>query len=66
MHNELTAIDIKKMKDEIAYRQEFVTPKCKEEVQRTRALGDLSETMNTAARSVSSTAITAESAISKR
>ena len=43
MHNELTAIDIKKMKDEIAYRQEFVTPKCKEEVQRTRALGDLSE-----------------------
>ena len=43
MHNELTAIDIKKMKDEIAYRQEFITPKCKEEVQRTRALGDLSE-----------------------
>ncbi len=43
MHNELTSVDIKKMKEEIAYRQSVITPKCKEEVQRTRALGDLSE-----------------------
>ncbi len=43
MHNELTAVDIKKMNEEIAYRQSVLTPKFKEEVQRTRALGDLSE-----------------------
>lgn len=43
MHNELTEVDIKKMKEEIEYRQSVLTPKFKEEVQRTRALGDLSE-----------------------
>ncbi len=43
MHNELTEVDIKKMKEEIEYRQAVLTPKFKDEVARTRALGDLSE-----------------------
>ncbi|MBQ4590775.1 MAG: GreA/GreB family elongation factor [Clostridia bacterium] len=43
MKDELTAVDIKKMKEEIEYRQAVLTPKFKEEVARTRALGDLSE-----------------------
>lgn len=43
MKDELTAVDIQKMKEEIEYRQAVLTPKFKEEVARTRALGDLSE-----------------------
>lgn len=43
MKDELTAVDIKKMKEEIEYRQAVLTPKFKDEVARTRALGDLSE-----------------------
>ena len=43
MHNELTEVDIKKMREEIEYRQTVLTPKYKDEVARTRALGDLSE-----------------------
>ncbi|MGN1346750.1 MAG: GreA/GreB family elongation factor [Eubacteriales bacterium] len=43
MKDELTAVDIQKMKEEIEYRQSVLTPKFKEEVARTRALGDLSE-----------------------
>lgn len=43
MHNELTEVDIKKMREEIEYRQAVLTPKYKDEVARTRALGDLSE-----------------------
>ncbi len=43
MKDELTAVDIQKMKEEIEYRQAVLTPKYKEEVARTRALGDLSE-----------------------
>lgn len=41
--NELTEVEINKIKEEIAYRQTEVTPKCIAEVQRTRAFGDLSE-----------------------
>ncbi len=43
MKDELTEVDIQKMKEEIEYRQSVLTPKYKEEVARTRALGDLSE-----------------------
>lgn len=43
MAHELTEVEIAKIKEEIADRQANVTPKCIAEVQRTRALGDLSE-----------------------
>lgn len=40
---ELTSVEINKIKEEIAHRQSVITPQCIAEVQRTRALGDLSE-----------------------
>lgn len=43
MAHELTQVEIDKIKEEIAHRQAEVTPACIAEVQRTRALGDLSE-----------------------
>jgi len=43
MHDELTSVDIKKMKEEIAYRENELMPEIIKEVQRTRAFGDLSE-----------------------
>ena len=43
MAHELTEVEIAKIKEEIADRQQNITPKCIAEVQRTRALGDLSE-----------------------
>lgn len=43
MSHELTEVEISKIKEEIEHRQQVVTPKCIAEVQRTRALGDLSE-----------------------
>jgi len=43
MHDELTQIDIQKMKDEIEYRVTVLTPKLKETLQAARELGDLSE-----------------------
>lgn len=43
MATELTKVEINKIKEEIAHRQTVVTPQCIAEVQRTRALGDLSE-----------------------
>ena len=43
MHNELTAVDIKKMQEEIDYRCLELRPKLLAEVQRTREYGDLSE-----------------------
>ena len=42
MHDELTEIDIKKMKQEIAERKERI-PALRDEVKRTREYGDLSE-----------------------
>lgn len=41
--HELTQVEIDKIKEEISHRQKNVTPGCIAEVQRTRALGDLSE-----------------------
>ena len=43
MHDELTKIDIQKMKDEIEYRKVTLRHELLEEVKRTRAYGDLSE-----------------------
>ena len=42
MHNELTKIDIQKIKEEIEQRK-AMNPHLREEVKRTRAFGDLSE-----------------------
>ena len=43
MHDELTAVDIKKMQEELDYRTGVLRPKLLAEVQRTREYGDLSE-----------------------
>ncbi len=43
MNNKLTAVDIKKMQEEIDYRVTQLRPKLLKEVVRTRAFGDLSE-----------------------
>ena len=43
MYDELTEVDIQKMKDEIAYRTTVLRPKLIEDVQTARGFGDLSE-----------------------
>ena len=43
MHDELTAVDIQKMQEEINYRVRELRPQLIEEVQTARAFGDLSE-----------------------
>ena len=43
MHDELTVVDIKKMQEEIDYRETTLRPKLIEDVQTARAFGDLSE-----------------------
>jgi len=43
MHDELTQVDIEKMQEEINYRVQVLRPQLIEEVQTTRAFGDLSE-----------------------
>ena len=43
MNNELTEIDLKKMREELDYRRNELMPEQLEEVKRTRAFGDLSE-----------------------
>lgn len=43
MYDELTEVDIKKMKDELEYRISVIRPKILEEVKFTRSFGDLSE-----------------------
>ena len=43
MHNELTAIDLKKMQEELDYRRITLRPQLLEEVKVARAFGDLSE-----------------------
>ena len=43
MYDELTEVDIKKMQEEIDYRIRVLRPQLIEEVQTTRAFGDLSE-----------------------
>ena len=43
MYNELTQVDIKKMKEEIHYRANELRPKLSDDVKEARSLGDLSE-----------------------
>ena len=43
MYDELTAVDIKKMEEEITYRKVVLAPELGAELKRTRELGDLSE-----------------------
>ena len=43
MYDELTAVDIKKMEEEIEYRTNVLGPKLLKEMSRTREFGDLSE-----------------------
>ena len=43
MYDELTKVDIKKMEEEITYRQTVLAPQLRAEVSRTREFGDLSE-----------------------
>ena len=43
MYDELTAVDIKKMEEEIYYRRVELAPKLMAEMKRTREFGDLSE-----------------------
>ena len=43
MHDELTAVDIKKMQEEIEYREKELMPQIIKEVQVARSFGDLSE-----------------------
>ena len=43
MHDELTAVDIRKMQEEIDYRVKTLRPKLIEDVQTARSFGDLSE-----------------------
>ena len=43
MHDELTSVDIKKMREEIDYREAVLRPRLIEDVQTARAFGDLSE-----------------------
>ncbi len=43
MHNELTEVDIRKMQEEIDYRNNVLTPQLKDQLKAARDLGDLSE-----------------------
>ena len=43
MYDELTLVDIKKMEEEIEYRQAVLAPQLGAELKRTREFGDLSE-----------------------
>ena len=43
MYDELTAVDIKKMEEEIRYRESVLGPELLAEMKRTREFGDLSE-----------------------
>jgi transcription elongation factor GreA len=43
MYDELTAVDIKKMQEEIDYRVNVLRPACLDDVKTARAFGDLSE-----------------------
>jgi len=43
MYDELTEVDIKKMEEEIEYRENVLAPELRAEMKRTREFGDLSE-----------------------
>ena len=43
MYDELTSVDIKKIEEEIKYRESVLAPELRQEMRRTREFGDLSE-----------------------
>ncbi|MBR5116213.1 MAG: transcription elongation factor GreA, partial [Lachnospiraceae bacterium] len=43
MHDELTAVDLEKLRQELAYRENELMPRILEDVKTARAFGDLSE-----------------------
>ena len=43
MHDELTAVDMQKMREELREREEVLMPKILEDVKFARSFGDLSE-----------------------
>lgn len=43
MHDELTAVDMQKMREELREREEVLMPKILEDVKVARSFGDLSE-----------------------
>ena len=43
MYDELTEVDVQKMREELHYRRTVLRPQLIEEVQTARAFGDLSE-----------------------
>lgn len=63
MYDELTAVDIQKMQEEINYRVRELRPQLIEEVQTARAFGISARIMNINAPSRRKTAMTAASAI---
>ena len=63
MHDELTAVDIKKMEQEVEYRRLQLRPQLLEDVKTAREFGDLSENFEYMQPSGKRTATTAASAI---
>ena len=63
MHDELTAVDIQKMKEGLGYRSQVLRRKIIEDVQTARAFGDLSEILSIRRPNRKSAAMTAVSAI---
>ena len=43
MHDELTSVDLKKLREELEYRETVLQPKILEDVKTARGFGDLSE-----------------------
>ena len=64
MYDELTEVDVKKMQEELEYRELTLRPKLIEDVKVARAFGDLSENFEYKAQSARKTATTAASATS--
>ena len=50
MHDELTAVDMQKMREELREREEVLMPKILEDVKVARSFGDLSENFEYKAR----------------
>lgn len=64
MNDELTAVDIRKMQEELEYRRIELRPKLIEDVKTAREFGDLSENFEYKSANARKTATTAASAIS--
>ena len=63
MYDELTEVDVKKMREELEYRQNVLRPKLIDDVKVAREFGDLSENFEYKAAKREKNATTAASAI---